>query len=72
MPRIQFEMKNQRRFVTHFYYILPNLPQTLFPSQMSAEQGMGYFCVDRNSIPTKPHFAITTLFHLCFSGAELI
>lgn len=66
MPRIQFEMKNQRRFVIHFHYMLPNPPQTLFPSEISAEQGMGYFCADRNSIPTKPHFPIQLYFTFVF------
>lgn len=66
MPRIQFEMKNQRRFVIHFHYMLPNPPQILFPSEISAEQGMGYFCADRNSIPTKPHFPIQLYFTYVF------
>lgn len=64
--KIQFEMKNQSSFSTYFRYILPKLPQTLFPSEMSVRQGMGYFCAARNSIPTKPHFSIPTLFHPFF------
>lgn len=67
-PRIQFEMKNLRSFVTYFHYTLPNVLLTQSPSEISEEQiEHGVFPCGHKFYSHRTHFAIATLYHLCFS-----